>query len=62
MKIRWWIVGIAAVAAGSALMIKHFVESKKTDFNFVENKDENNVSRYSHEILDTDFDNSDYLA
>jgi|WetSurMetagenome_2_1015567.scaffolds.fasta_scaffold649005_2 hypothetical protein len=62
MKIRWWIVGIAAVAAGSVLMIKHFVESKKTDLNFVESKDEKHISRYSHEILDTDFDDSDYLA
>jgi hypothetical protein len=62
MKLRWWVVGIVAVAAGSMLIIKHLVDTKKTVLSIADSTHEKNFSRYSHEILDSDFDEIDYLA
>jgi hypothetical protein len=62
MKLRWWIVGIVAVAAGSMFMIKHLVENKKTFLPFVDNKNENSSGKFPHEMFETEFDDADYLA
>jgi hypothetical protein len=62
MKLRWWVVGIVAVAAGSMFMIKHFIENKKAFFNFVDNNNEKSFSKFPHEILETEFDDTDFLA
>jgi hypothetical protein len=62
MKLRWWVVGIVAVAAGGMFMIKHLVDTKKTFFNFVENNNEKNFGRLPSEILETEFDDTDFVA
>jgi hypothetical protein len=62
MKLRWWVVGIAAVAAGSMLMIKHLVDNKKTIFKFVDRNNEKSFARFPHEIHETEFDDPEYIA
>jgi hypothetical protein len=62
MKLRWWIVGIAAVAAGSMLMIKHLVDNKKTILKFVDNSNKKSIGRFLHEVHETEFDDAEYLA
>jgi hypothetical protein len=62
MKLRWWVVGSIAVVAGGVFMIKHLVDSKKTDLNYVENTNEKSIGTFPHEIHDTDFDGIDFLA
>ena len=62
MKLRWWVVGIVAVAAGSMFMIKHLVDNKKSFSPFFDNYNEKSFDKFPHEILETDFDNADYLA
>ncbi|MGD1046501.1 MAG: hypothetical protein ABR936_14425 [Bacteroidota bacterium] len=62
MKLRWWVIGIVAVAAGSMFMIKHLVDNKKTFLPFVDNNDEKSFGKFPHEILGTEFDDVDYLA
>jgi hypothetical protein len=62
MKMRWWIVGIVAVAAGSVLMIKHLVDNKKTFLNFVDNTAEKSLVKFPLEILETEFDDVDFIA
>jgi hypothetical protein len=62
MKLRWWVVGIVAVAAGSVFMIKHLVDTKKTILDFVDNNNEKNVGRYPHAISDAEFDETDFVV
>jgi hypothetical protein len=62
MKLRWWVVGVIAVAAGSIFMIKHLVDNKKTPLNFVDNNNEKKYARFPNEIFETEFDDADYLA
>jgi hypothetical protein len=62
MKLRWWIVGIVAVAASSMFMIKHLVDNKKTFLPFVDNNNENSFGKFPHEMLETEFDDADFLA
>ena len=62
MKLRWLIIGIVAVAAGSVMMIKHFVENKKTVLNFVDSTNEKNFGRFSHEILEPEHDDAEFLG
>ena len=62
MKLRWWVVGIVAVAAGGMFMIKHLVDTKKTFFNFVDNNNEKSFSRVPNEILETEFYDTDFVA
>jgi hypothetical protein len=62
MKLRWWVVGIVAVAAGGMFMIKHLVDNKKTFFNFVDNNNEKRFNRFPNEILETEFDDTDFVA
>ena len=62
MKLRWWIVGIAAVAAGSMLMIKHLVDNKKTILKFVDNSNKKSFGRFPYEVRETEFDDAEYLA
>jgi hypothetical protein len=62
MKLRWWIVGIVAVAAGSMFVIKHLVDNKKAVLPFVDNSNEKSFSKFSHEMLETEFDDADYFA
>jgi hypothetical protein len=62
MKLRWWIVGIVAVTAGSMFMIKHLVDNKKTFFPFIDNNNEKSFGKFSHEMLETEFDDADYLT
>ena len=62
MKVRWWIVGIVAVAAGSMLMIKHLVDNKKTFLNIVDNTAEKSLDKFPVEILETEFDDVDFIA
>ena len=62
MKMRWWIVGIVAVAAGSMVMIKLLVDNKKTFFNFVDNTAEKSLDKFPLEILETEFDDVDFIA
>ena len=62
MKLRWWIVGIAAVAAASMFMMKHLVDNKKTFLKFVDKNKEKNFDRFPHEIHETEFDDADYLV
>ena len=62
MKMRWWIVGIVAVAAGSMLVIKHLVDNKKTFLNFVDNTAEKSLDKFPLEILETEFDDVDFIA
>ncbi len=62
MKLRWFIVGIVAVAAGSIFMIKHLVDNKKTVLPFVDNNNEKSYGKFPREILETEFDDADYLT
>jgi hypothetical protein len=62
MKLRWWTVGLVAVAVGSMFMIKHLVDNKKTFLPFVDNNNENSFCKFPHEMLETDFDDTDFLA
>jgi len=62
MKLRWWIIGMVAVAAGSVFMIKHIVDNKKTDSPFVQNNNEKSDGAFPHEILETDFDDADFIV
>ena len=62
MKLRWWVVGIVAVAAGGMFLIKHLVDTKKTFFNFVDNNNEKSFSRVPNEILETEFYDTDFVA
>jgi len=62
MKVRWLVLGLVAVAAGSVFMIKHFVDNKKPVLDVVDAKDDKNFGRCSHEILDTEFDDMDFLG
>jgi hypothetical protein len=59
MKLRWWVIGIAAVAAGSMFMMKHLVDNKKTFLKFVDKNNEKSFGRFAHE---TEFDDAEYLA
>lgn len=62
MKLRWWVVGIVAVAAGGMFMIKHLVDTRKTFFNFVDKNNEKTFGIYPGEILETEFDDTDFVA
>jgi len=62
MKLRWWVVGIVAVAAGGMFMIKHLVDTKKSFFNFVNNKNEKSFGRFTNEIRETEYDDMDFVA
>jgi hypothetical protein len=62
MKVRWWVVGVIAVAAGSMFMIKHFVENKKSFLPFVHRNNEKRFGTYPHEMLETGFDDADSLV
>ena len=62
MKLRWWVVGIAAVAARSMLMMKHLVDNKKTFLKFVDKNNEKSFGRFPYEIHETEFDDAEYLA
>ncbi len=62
MKVRWWIVGIVAVAAGSVFMIKHLVDNKKTFLPFIDNNNEKSCGKFPQEIFETDFDDVDFIA
>ena len=62
MKLRWWVVGIAAVAARSMLMMKHLVDNTKTFLKFVDKNNEKSFGRFPHEIPETEFDDAEYLA
>jgi hypothetical protein len=62
MKLRWWVVGIVAVAAGGMFMIKHLVDNKKTFFNFVDNNNEKSFGKFPNESLETEFDDTDFVA
>jgi hypothetical protein len=62
MKVRWWFVGIVAVAAGSMFMIKHFVDIKKAFLPFVDHTNGESFGTFPHEILETEFEDTDYLA
>lgn len=61
MKLRWWVVGIAAVAVGSILMIKHLVDDKKTSLSFIDNNNEESFGRFPYKIHETEFADSDFL-
>lgn len=62
MKLRWWVVGIAAVAVGSIFMIKHLVDDKKPFLPFVDNDKEIGFGKFPHENLEVEFDGEDFLA
>jgi hypothetical protein len=62
MKLRWWIVGIVAVVAGGMFMIKHLVDIKKTFPQLDDNKNEKSFSKFTHEILETEFEDADFLV
>ena len=62
MKLRWWVVGMAAVAAGSMFMIKHLVDNKKTFLKIVDNINEKSFCRFPIEIRKTEFDDTVFLA
>ena len=62
MKLRWLVVGIIAVTAGSIFMIKHLVDNKKTFLPFVDNNNEKSYGKFLYEILETEFDDADYLV
>ena len=62
MKLRWWVVGIFAVAAGSMFIIKHLVDNKKTFLPFVDNNNEKSLGKFLHEISEIEFDDANYLA
>lgn len=62
MKLRWWVVGIFTVAAGSMFIIKHLVDNKKTFFPFVNNNNEKSFGKFPYEIPETEFDDANYLA
>ena len=61
MKLRWVIMGIVAIAAGS-FMVKHLVDNKKMILPFVDNNNEKNCGNFPHEIFETDFEDADYSA
>ena len=62
MKLRWLIIGIVAAAAGSVFMMKHFVDNKKTILDFADSTNEKNFGRFSHEILETELDDAEFLG
>ena len=62
MKMRWLIVGIIAVAAGSMLMIRHLVDSKKTFLNFIGYTTEKSLDKSPVEIHETEYDDADFIA
>jgi hypothetical protein len=62
MKIRWWIVGIVAAAAGSMLLFKHLVDSKKTFLNFVGNTTEKSLEKFPVNVFETEYDDADFIA
>ena len=51
-----------ALAAGSMLVIKHLVDNKKTILNFVDNTAEKSLDKFPLEILETEFDDVDFIA
>jgi hypothetical protein len=61
MKLRWWVVGIVAVAASSVFMIKHLVDHKKTFLRAFDNNNEKNYGNFPMENSETEFDESDFL-
>jgi hypothetical protein len=62
MKLRWWVVGIVAVAAGSMFMIKHLEDNKKTFLKSVDNNNEKSFGRLPNEIRETEFNDAVFLA
>jgi hypothetical protein len=62
MKLRWWVVGFVAVAAGSMFMIKHFVDVKKTFSPLIDNNNEKSFGSFAHENPETEFDDADFLT
>ena len=62
MKVRWLVIGIVAVAAGSMFMIKHLVDNKKAFLPFIDSNNEHRFGMFPHEMLETEFDDADYLA
>jgi hypothetical protein len=62
MKIRWWIVGIVAAAAGSMLLIRHLVDNKKTFLNFVGNTTEKSLDKFPGNVLESEYDDADFIA
>jgi hypothetical protein len=62
MKLRWWVVGFVAVAAGGIVMMKHLVEPKKSFLPYSDKSNENNAGKFSHELLDTELDEINFIA
>ena len=62
MKLRWWVVGLVAVAAGSIFMIKHMVDNKRMSLSFVDTDDKKSLNMFPHEIIEPEFDGMDFSA
>ena len=60
MKLRWLVLGLVAVAAGSLVVIKHFVDNRKPVLDVVDTTDDKNFNKFSHEILDNEFDDTEF--
>jgi hypothetical protein len=62
MKLRWWILGAAAAVAGSIFLVKHFSDGKMPNTDLVDNDIKNGISQYPSEMIEPEFDDSDFAV
>lgn len=62
MKIHWWIIGAAAVAAGGWLVLRQFLGDQKHLLHFENEDGEKNFGEFPPEIPETEFEGADFLA
>ena len=62
MKVRWWVVGIVAVVVGGIVMMKHFVEPRKTYLPYSSKNGEHSTGKISHKMPDTDLDDINFIV
>jgi hypothetical protein len=62
MKLRWWIVGIAAAVAGGIIALKHLVDNQNKTLRFVDNERKNRFNEYHYDVFKSEFDGEDYLT
>ncbi len=62
MKIQWWIIGAAAVAAGGWLVLRQLIRNKNHLLHFENESSEKNFGEFPPEIPETEFEGADFLA
>jgi hypothetical protein len=62
MKLHWWIIGAAAVAAGGWLVVRRFLDNQNQTLHFEDENSEKNFGEFPPEIPESEFEGADFLA